>query len=200
MGPKRFLKPKDIAEVCGVGPAGVRVWIRSGKLKAHSTPGGQYRIDPSDAAEFFQKHGMWIPPLLEPWLRKKVLVIDDTLDIQEMIRLALSGLNIDYEMNHAGTGYEGCLLAGSLQPDLIILNLNMSGMNGIDVCNVLKARSETQTVRILAVAASEGDLKSERVSKCGADALLAKPFDVVRLQGEIRDLLLRPREPVDTRL
>lgn len=117
-----------------------------------------------------------------------ILVIEDEIDLREIISRSLR--REGYEVLSSDRGDDGLLLAREQQPDLIVLDLMLPGLNGTEVCRSLRRDSQ---VPILMVTALGGE--SDRVAglEIGADDYLAKPFGMRELLARIRALLRRSR-------
>jgi len=115
-----------------------------------------------------------------------ILVIEDEIDLREIISRSLR--REGYEVMSSDRGDDGLLLAREQQPDLIVLDLMLPGLNGTEVCRSLRRDSQ---VPILMVTALGGE--SDRVAglEIGADDYLAKPFGMRELLARIRALLRR---------
>lgn len=121
----------------------------------------------------------------------KVLVIDDAENIIEFIRL---GLRYEgFQVESAPDGEQGVTLAQRLNPDLIILDVMMPGMDGLEVCRRLRANPTTSDIPILMLTAK--DEVSDRILglQTGADDYLTKPFDFYELLERIRAILRRQK-------
>ncbi|HPZ42989.1 MAG TPA: response regulator transcription factor [Bacillota bacterium] len=123
----------------------------------------------------------------------KILVIDDDRRITALLRRTL--VFEGYEVQVAGGGEEGLRLAASWQPDLILLDVLMPGLDGWEVCRRLRAAGSVPVLMLTA-----RDEVSDRVKglDLGADDYLVKPFALEELLARIRALLRRkkPDEPV----
>jgi DNA-binding response OmpR family regulator len=126
-----------------------------------------------------------------------VLVIDDDLAIATMIKEALveAGYNVVWSM-----GAEGVMLARRLQPALILLDLMMPGMDGMEVRRHLKNNPRTALIPLIAMSAGSNLLAHAK--EMDADDYLAKPFDLAELTLRIQRWVrcaptesLRPGEP-----
>lgn len=116
-------------------------------------------------------------------MKPTLLVVDDDRDLRELYAEALRGEG--FEVIEAGTGIQGVALARSHHPDLILMDVSMPGMNGIDATARLKAEAETRDIPVIAVTAiSYDDRKSHTF-----DAFLAKPITINRLVREVRNYL-----------
>lgn len=124
--------------------------------------------------------------------RGLILVIDDEEDILELVRLNLA--REGYDVLTAGTGELGLELAKSKQPGLIVLDLMLPGMDGLEVCKVLKNHPKTAETPIVVLSAKgqESDIVSGLA--VGADDYVTKPFSSKVLVARIRRLLNRQIE------
>jgi DNA-binding response OmpR family regulator len=122
-----------------------------------------------------------------PEPRAKILVVDDETDIRIVVerRLSLQG----YDVISASTGYEGLNKARTERPDLILLDLLLPGIDGNQICAMLKRDLRYRDIPVIILSA-KSQLKDIEVSmQCGADAYIAKPFDHLVLLAQIRHLL-----------
>jgi two-component system KDP operon response regulator KdpE len=124
-----------------------------------------------------------------------VLVVDD----EEQIRRALD-INLrahGYEVSLAATGEEALVRAAARVPDLVLLDLGMPGLDGIDVIRGLRGWTQ---VPIIVLSAREGDSSKVAALDAGADDYVTKPFSINELLARIRAFLRRqnpiPDEPL----
>lgn len=117
--------------------------------------------------------------------KKKILVVDDDPDILDAVSLLLEGEGYEVSVSERGDGVED-LSDGDL-PDLILLDLILSGRDGGDICRLLKSRSETRDVPVVMMSAHSEAEKA--ASEAGADGFLAKPFEIDRLLQTIQSQL-----------
>jgi two-component system response regulator MprA len=116
----------------------------------------------------------------------RVLVVDDEPHIVDFITL---GLRRDgYETRGAADGHECLALADSWQPDLIILDLMLPGLDGLQVCRRLRVRWQTPVLLLTARDDVEDRVKG---LDSGADDYLCKPFSFAELAARVRALLRR---------
>ncbi|MDP2898825.1 MAG: response regulator [bacterium] len=120
---------------------------------------------------------------------EKILVVDDEEDILELVRynLAKNG----YKTVCAGTG-ENALKAAKLEsPDLIILDLMLPGLDGLEVCRILKADSRTSAIPIVMLTAKGEEADVVAGLELGADDYVTKPFSPRILLARLRAVLRR---------
>ncbi|HSQ02800.1 MAG TPA: response regulator transcription factor, partial [Burkholderiales bacterium] len=118
---------------------------------------------------------------------RKVLVIEDQQDIAEIIRLHLEDLSYKVKLEHDGLA--GLADAEAHPYDLIILDLMLPGMDGLDICRRLRSKSVYTPILMLTAKVSEFD----RVLglELGADDYLTKPFSVLELVARTKALFRR---------
>jgi len=115
-------------------------------------------------------------------LRRKVLVIDDQVGIRALLTEVFTVLG--YETFAAGNGSQGLEVMDQRQPDLILLDMKMPGLSGIDTLRQIRTRNHAVPI-ILVTAYQENDMISE-AEKLGVTARLVKPFDIEELQRIVR--------------
>jgi len=121
--------------------------------------------------------------------RQKILIVDDELDSLIPLKRALEAE--DYQVVEASSGMEAIEKTRSGHPDMILLDLMMPGMDGFEVCNVLKADPLTGHIPIIMLTAKgEIDDKIEGI-ETGADDYVTKPFDLGELKARIKMILRR---------
>src|SRR5207249_9413977 len=117
--------------------------------------------------------------------RPSVLVCDDEPNLRELIRVSLGP---GWAVHEASDGEEALMLARSLQPDLVILDLMMPRLNGLEVLSTLKADpGRTRVLVVTAQPASEGEAREH-----GADGVIVKPFapeDLAELAATLVELM-----------
>jgi two-component system, OmpR family, response regulator MprA len=118
--------------------------------------------------------------------RSKILVVDDDAHIVSSLRRAL--VYEGYDVETAGDGTEGLARARDTPPDLVILDVMMPGIDGMEVCRRLRAEGE---VAILMLTARDGTSDRVKGLDSGADDYLVKPFAYEELMARVRALLRR---------
>ena len=116
----------------------------------------------------------------------KILVVDDDRELRELIAFVLRGAG--YSIVEAGDGLEAVRRHADERPDLVILDVNLPGIDGFEVCRRIRADFDTP-VMMLTVRGEEAD--QVRGLDLGADDYLAKPFSPRALSARVRALLRR---------
>ena len=184
----RLLTTSEVANYCQVTNDGVVKWIKARKLKAYSTPGGHYRIRKSDFKEFLGRYGMPLDPEFFSEEKKRILIVDDEPTILDVLTQALGDL-ATYQVTAARDGYEAGLKIGTFRPDLVILDVMMPQMNGIEVCKRIKANPDTETIKIVAITGHPEEGNLDKAYRSGADLCLIKPLQMDHLRREVSRLL-----------
>jgi two-component system, OmpR family, phosphate regulon response regulator PhoB len=119
-----------------------------------------------------------------------ILIVDDEEDIRDLISMNLHREK-DYTVIEAADGLEALTAAKEQSPDLIVLDLMLPGMDGLNVCKNLKEGTKTKSIPVIMLTA-KGRLE-ERIDglALGADDYLSKPFSPKELMLRIRNLLRR---------
>lgn len=119
----------------------------------------------------------------------RILVIEDELDIAELIKISLMELSFDVEL--ASSGEQAMTLLEENEYALVMLDVMLPGMSGLDVCRLLRTQKPEQAILMLTSRNSETD----RVVglELGADDYMSKPFSVRELQARVRGLVRRAK-------
>jgi len=123
-------------------------------------------------------------------MNPRVLVVDDDAALSEMIGIVLQSESLDPVFCYEGTGAVEAFR--SSQPDLVLLDLMLPGMDGIEVCNQIRA---TSGVPIIMLTAKSDTTDVVSGLEAGADDYIAKPFKPKELVARIRARLRRHDEP-----
>ena len=177
-----------VAGMLHVDPGSVANWIDQGLLKAHRTPGGHRRVVTEDLVGFLREHKMPIPEELET-TPNRILIVDDELAITQLIAKALKKALPECEVVEAHDGFGAGTIIATLKPDVVILDLRMPGMDGYEVCQLIKSQESTKHAEVLAITAYPSPESEKRILDCGARACLNKPLDIKALLREVESAL-----------
>jgi two-component system cell cycle response regulator DivK len=114
----------------------------------------------------------------------KVLVVDDLEAVRRMLIYALED---DYNVSQAANGLEALLLAEAEHPDVIVMDLDMPVMDGVEATRRLKSNPQLAHIKVLAVSGQNNSEKS-RLVKDDCDAFIEKPFEVSDLVEAVKRL------------
>lgn len=119
--------------------------------------------------------------------RQKVLTAEDEPAIRELIARILT--DEGYEVHTAGDGAEAVEKALAEKPDLILLDINMPKLDGIEVCKKIRATESLAATRIIILTAYNTRDRLEESIAAGADDFLGKPIDSLELKVRVRSIL-----------
>jgi len=119
----------------------------------------------------------------------RILVADDEPDVVEVIGLGLNLNSPDWEVLSAEDGPTALESFHRHNPDLLILDMHMPGMTGLEVCKLV--RSESSEIPIIFLTVRDDEIEKVRGLEAGADDYITKPFSPLELTARIRALLRR---------
>lgn len=120
---------------------------------------------------------------------KHITLIEDEPDIQEIVAYNLK--REGFQVNTAFTGEDGLALIERKRPDLILLDLMLPGIDGLEVCRRIRSRTETRDVPIIIVSAKGEESDVVLGLGLGADDYIAKPFSPREVVARVRAVLRR---------
>ncbi len=121
--------------------------------------------------------------------REKILVIEDEENIQELMRYNLAKGGFDVEL--ASSGEDGVKKSQGAAPDLVLLDLMLPGVSGLEVCRVIKGSSLTRKIPVIIVSARGEESDIVKGLELGADDYVTKPFSPKILLARVRAVLRR---------
>ena len=123
--------------------------------------------------------------------KKRILVAEDDETISELIRYNLE--KNGFQVSCQGSGEKALLQAGTELPDLILLDILLPGIDGIQVCRLLRAEVKTRSIHIIMVTAKGEEPDIVEGLEAGADDYITKPFSPRVLVARIQAVLRRDR-------
>ncbi len=186
------LSTTSVARYCRVSGVQVNRWIKDGKLKGYRYPGGRYKVSKKNFRDFLEQNNI---PVIEKFFEEnrqvKIMIGEDDVDFAKSILQVLEDEFPDYEVRAASDGYEVLLCMGSFIPDILLLDMKMPKINGLEVCQRVKSTDELHEVKIVAMTGNSATFTREVVLQNGADEYLVKPFERTELLGVIGKLIGR---------
>lgn len=131
-------------------------------------------------------------PGMGPGKQYNILIVDDEADVHKVLGKMLS--SVGYSVKSAYSAVEAYESVNSSKPDLVILDIMMPKVSGIEVCNKLKRTPETKDILIMIISAK--DEQSDRIDGLthGADDYISKPFHLKSLIRKIEHMLEKREE------
>lgn len=119
---------------------------------------------------------------------EKILVVDDEISLQETVAYNLKKQG--YEVQTTGDGAEALEIARKMQPDLIILDVMLPGLDGFEICRILRRE---MTTPVLMLTARDDEIDRVVGLEVGADDYMSKPFSMRELIARVKAMLRRVR-------
>jgi len=120
---------------------------------------------------------------------ERILVVEDNELNMKLFRDVLQATG--YRTLEAGSGEEAVALAGTHAPDLVLMDVQLPGIDGVETLTRLRRDEQTASVRVVALTAQAMDGDRERFLEAGFDGYLAKPVDVAELLRTVEDICSR---------
>jgi ligand-binding sensor domain-containing protein/signal transduction histidine kinase/DNA-binding response OmpR family regulator len=147
-------------------------------------PVHDYQIQQVDAPETVFTNGKVVSPGKE---KQTLLLVEDNEEVRGLMKESLSAL---YNIHESSNGAEGWELACQIIPDLIISDITMPVMDGLELCAKIKTDERTNHIPIILLTAKAAHMHQVSGLETGADVYLTKPFRMQILELNIRNLIL----------
>ena len=128
----------------------------------------------------------------------KILIVDDEPDIVELVKINLEKNGFDVISSY--TGREIFDLFKKFNIDLVILDLMLPDIDGLEICKILKSENETKNIPIIMLTAKDTEIDKVLGLELGADDYITKPFSPRELVARVRAVLRRTKRSSDERI
>ncbi len=180
---KKYLTPTEVANLLMVAPVTVRQWAQKGLIDARTTAGGHRRFTMEAVRAFAEEMGMELADMESEsaLAQDRLLVVDDDRQFNgflvALFRQRFPNLKVDV----AYDGFDAGRQLQRLRPHLVLLDIMMPGLDGVEVCKRLKSEPETAGIRVIAMTGHHTPELEQRILAAGAECLLKKPFSTTEL-------------------
>ena len=174
--PQQLMTPNEVASALQVAPVTVRQWAQKGMLPARMTAGGHRRFEVEAVVAFARARGMQLGGELLNSPANRVLVVDYDTQFNSFLCELLRTEQPQLDIASAFDGFDAGRMVQSHRPSIVLLDIMMPGLDGVEVCRRLKADPATQHIRIVAMTGHYSDALADRLAAVGAHTLLRKPF------------------------
>lgn len=187
---------REAGEALGVAVRTVQLWVESGVLPAWRTAGGHRRIARSAVDKLMAERSSVIS---QPVVKNeasasqdrplKLLVVEDDADLLNLFTMVVDGWNFPVELSTAVNGFEGLIRIGQVRPDMVVTDLNMPGMDGLQMVRSLKRPDSgfEDMVLIVVTALSAGDI-ADRGGLPEGTLVFQKPVPFQEIEAIARGL------------
>lgn len=176
---KSYLTPNQVAELLMVSPTAVRLWAEKGELSALMTPGGHRRFLPSEVERFAHSRGLTLNLSGNEGL--KILIVDDDSDFSDYLVALFENVDALVITETAKDGFSAGLKVRKFKPQIVLLDLMMPGLDGFQVCRLLKSDPATKSIKIIMMTGYASPENIENALLAGAEECMNKPVDTVSL-------------------
>ncbi len=202
-----LLKISEMAQKADVLVSTIRYYTDIGLLKAAMTTEGGHRLyEETPTMERLNKikkmvaKGLTLPEIQaqieDEMTTKKILVVDDEPEVVDFIQDLLKDA-LPHQLETATDGFSAGKAVHVFAPDLVILDLLLPGIDGFQVCKMIRGDAETKTTKILAVTGYDSPEIRKKIIESGADDYLGKPLDYQQTLDKITKLLgVKAKGPV----
>jgi two-component system, OmpR family, response regulator len=173
----------EVANICGVVNQTAINWINNGYLNAFKTPGGQYRVYPDDLVDFMSSRNMHIPMKLlnactnrTAYNSEVLLVIDDDKTFNALIAGFINKNFPSLEVVQAYDGFDAGVQLSSRHPRCIILDLDLPGIDGFELCRKVNENKEYGKPAVIVVTALQGADDEKKIENLGIVKFFRKPL------------------------
>jgi len=168
---KEWLTPNEVASLLMVSPITVRQWAQKGLLPAQTTAGGHRRFAVDAVARFARERGIELPGLTA-----RLLIVDDNRQFNNFLADLFATEVPDLPVHQAFDGFEAGRAVQQHVPSVLLLDVMMPGIDGLDVCRSLKGDPATAGIRVVAMTGHHSPELERKMLAAGAEVLLKKPF------------------------
>lgn len=188
------LSTHRISRLLQVSTQTVISWTDSGRLRSLRTQGGHRRVRPTDLRDFLEQSKLPVPPQLQSGSddgKSLVFVVDDDPLTIRAIQRALAPYSDRVLVDGCTDGVESLVLIGAAQPDLVLLDIHMEGIDGFEICRRLNRLERAARFPVVAITAFPSAEDRSRMLNYGALDYWVKPIEahavlrVLQVQEEV---------------
>jgi excisionase family DNA binding protein len=190
---------REAAEMLGVSLRTAQLWVERGRLRAWKTAGGHRRIERASvealrtnsmtpaiagAIDVAAGHaGRYAATGLKPADQPlRVVAVEDDKTLQSLYKIAIGAMPFPTEVHVAANGFDGLLLIGKTHPDVVILDLNLPGMDGFRLIRELDQHEDFDTLEIVVVSALSQSEIRDRGDIPDTIEIFTKPLAMSQLE------------------
>ena len=183
---KRYLTPNEVAQMLRVSPVTLRQWSQKGLIESTQTAGKHRRYTPEAVARFAAEREIDLDEA--PKATMDVLVVDDERPYNRMLVDYLQSFGKGLVVGSAYDGFDAGRMVQQHRPRVILLDILMPGMDGIEVCERIKGDPATEGCVVIGMTGHYSQELESRMAEAGALTLLEKPFSMDELVGMLRQV------------
>lgn len=199
---------RKAAEILGVTPRTIQLWADAGILDSWKTPGGHRRFSlqaiktlSSNILNGHHQSPDHLNGSATPVARQaqvtvdiqpvKVLVVDDDKTLLRLYELTLASWGLPIEVTLASDGYQGLIEIGRLNPDLLILDLQMPNIDGFAVIEALQQQKLLEQMCLMVISGLEPEEIEQRLPLSDSFYIIHKPIPFLRVREQVEAILVQ---------
>ncbi len=177
----------EAAKICKVSQQTIIRCFDSGQLKGFRVPGSRFRRIPRDQLYSFMRDN-GIPTDALDSGRRKLLIVDDDVDLVDLL---VDHFERDgrFDIRSVNNGFGAGMQIKEFRPDLVVLDVMLPDINGMEVCQLVRSDKSMDDVKIICISGMVEEDRIQKLRDAGADDFMKKPFDVDTLLGRVCQLL-----------
>lgn len=169
--------PSDVAKMLGVTAMTVRRLSDKGIIKFRITPGGHRRYLKRDIIEYCQANNIaLVDEIGSATNQSRILIVDDDQQFVQMLKVRIENSEKNYQIEIAYSGFEAGAKVQVFKPHIILTDIAMPGLTGIEMCRTLKADPNTKDIVIIGITGTTDKSDIEQLLAAGAKSCLLKPI------------------------
>lgn len=124
---------------------------------------------------------------------QRILIVEDSETMRSLLASSLEELDVPVKVSEAASGFEALRVLPREQFDLVVTDINMPDINGLELLSFLRRDARFQSIPVVIVSTESSERDRDKGLELGADAYLVKPFEPDSLRQVVVDLLSRSR-------
>lgn len=185
---KDYFTTIETAKLLGVSVRTVQLWVESGSLDAWKTAGGHRRIRTESVQEKLRQQDpdFQAPTKMQSSHRKRILIVEDNPTVSTFYKAAIDSWKLPIDISTAADGFSGLIKIGQEAPDLIISDIYMPGMDGLQMIQSLFKSQLVNPDQMIIISGLGNDEIRDRGGIPADIIFFRKPVDV----GELRENII----------
>ncbi len=177
----------EAAKICKVSQQTIIRCFDSGQLKGFRVPGSRFRRIPRDQLYSFMRDN-GIPTDALDSGRRKLLIVDDDVDLVDLL-VDHFERDARFEVRSVNNGFGAGMQIKEFRPDLVVLDVMLPDINGMEVCQLVRSDKSMDDVKIICISGMVEEDRIQKLREAGADDFMKKPFDIDTLSARVCQLL-----------
>ncbi len=185
----------DVAQRLGMAVRSVQLMVDRGELRAWKTPGGHRRISRASVDEWLTRRHPGRAAAAATPKQPRVLLIEDSRHFQTLVTMLLKSRFPELELHIADDGISGLAMAGKLEPEVLLVDILLPGIDGAMLINGLRSHPSFANSRLIVVTSLQGDALAPYAGAIGGLPLVHKSRMAVELPGLLATVLAGTGRP-----